>query len=72
MFFFSGALFPINNLPNYLMLITVLNPVTYAVDGMRGLILGSSQLPITLDLGILVAFAAIMMGIGTWTFKRLK
>ena len=72
MFFFSGALFPINNLPNYLMLITVLNPVTYAVDGMRGLILGSSQLPIALDLGILVAFAAIMMGIGTWTFKRLK
>ena len=72
MFFFSGALFPINNLPNYLMLITVLDPVTYAVDGMRGLILGSSQLPIALDLGILVAFAAVMMGIGTWTFKRLK
>jgi len=72
MFFFSGALFPINNLPNYLMLITALDPVTYAVDGMRGLILGSSQLPIALDLGILVAFAAVMMGIGTWTFKRLK
>ncbi len=72
MFFFSGALFPINNLPNYLMLLTALDPVTYAVDGMRGLILGSSQLPIALDLGILVAFAVIMMGIGTWTFKRLK
>ena len=72
MFFFSGALFPIDNLPNYLMLVTALDPVTYAVDGMRGLILGSSQLPIALDLGILVAFAAIMMGIGTWTFKRLK
>lgn len=72
MFFFSGALFPINNLPNYLMLVTVLDPVTYAVDGMRGLILGSSQLPIALDMAILTAFAAIMVGIGTWTFKRLK
>jgi ABC-2 type transport system permease protein len=72
MFFFSGALFPIDNLPKYLMLVTVLDPVTYAVDGMRGLILGSSQLPIALDLGILVAFAAIMIAVGTWTFKRLK
>jgi ABC-2 type transport system permease protein len=72
MFFFSGALFPINNLPSYLMLITVLDPVTYAVDGLRGLMLGSSQLPIALNFAILVAFAAVMIGIGTWTFKRLK
>jgi ABC-2 type transport system permease protein len=72
MFFFSGALFPIDNLPNYLMLITVLDPVTYAVDGLRGLILGSSQLPIALNLAILAGFAGVMVGIGTWTFKRLK
>lgn len=72
MFFFSGALFPINNLPSYLMLITVLDPVTYAVDGLRGLMLGSSQLPIALNFAILLAFAAVMIGIGTWTFKRLK
>jgi ABC-2 type transport system permease protein len=72
MFFFSGALFPIDNLPSYLKLITVLDPVTYAVDGLRGLMLGSSQLPIALNFAILVAFAAVMIGIGTWTFKRLK
>jgi ABC-2 type transport system permease protein len=72
MFFFSGALFPIDNLPSYLMVVTMLDPVTYAVDGLRGLILGSSQLPIMLNLGILIAFAALMMGIGTWAFKRLK
>lgn len=72
MFFFSGALFPINNLPHYLLVVTVLDPVTYAVDGLRGLILGSSQLPIALNLAILAAFAAVMIGIGTWSFKRLK
>jgi len=72
MFFFSGALFPIDNLPHYLLVLTMLDPVTYAVDGLRGLILGSSQLPIALNLAILTAFAALMMGIGTWAFKRLK
>ena len=72
MFFFSGALFPIDNLPHYLLVLTILDPVTYAVDGLRGLILGSSQLPIALNLAVLTAFAGIMMGIGTWSFKRLK
>jgi len=72
MFFFSGALFPLKNLPSYLVIFTMLDPVTYAVDGLRGLLLGSSQLPIALNLGVLAAFAIIMIGIGTWSFKRLK
>ena len=72
MFFFSGALFPLKNLPSYLLILTMLDPVTYAVDGLRGLLLGSSQLPIALNLSVLAAFAAIMIGIGTWSFKRLK
>ena len=72
MFFFSGALFPLKNLPPYLMILTMLDPVTYAVDGLRGLLLGSSQLPIAFNLGVLAAFAVIMIGIGTWSFKRLK
>ena len=72
MFFFSGALFPIDNLPSYLLLFTIIDPVTYAVDGLRGLLLGSSQLPIALNMAILAGFAAVMIGIGTWSFKRLK
>ena len=72
MFFFSGALFPLKNLPQYLLILTILDPVTYAVDGLRGLILGTSQLPIALNLIILSGFAAVMVGIGTWSFRRLK
>jgi len=72
MFFFSGALFPIRDLPPYLLMFTVLDPVTYAVDGLRGLLLGSSQLPIILNLLILSAFATVMIGVGTWSFRRLK
>jgi ABC-2 type transport system permease protein len=72
MFFFSGALFPIKNLPAYLLVFTAVDPVTYAVDGLRGVLLGSSQLPVALNLAILVCFAAVMVAIGTWSFKRLK
>jgi ABC-2 type transport system permease protein len=72
MFFFSGALFPIKDLPPYLLAFTVVDPVTYAVDGMRGALLGTSTLPITVNLFLLLGFAAVMIGIGTWTFARLK
>ena len=72
MFFFSGALFPIKNLPAYLLVFTVLDPMTYAVDGLRGTILGTSQLPVAVNFSILAVFAAVMIGIGTWSFRRLK
>ncbi len=72
MFFFSGALFPLNNLPSYLRIITFLDPVTYAVDGLRGLLLGTSQLSMPFNFAVLAAFAIVMIGIGTWTFGRLK
>ncbi|HUO43090.1 MAG TPA: ABC transporter permease [Methylomirabilota bacterium] len=72
MFFFSGALFPIGNLPRYLLVFTVLDPVTYAVDGLRGLLLGTAQLPVLLDFVILSGFTAVMIVAGTWSFKRLK
>jgi len=72
LFFFSGALFPTKNLPPYLLVFTALDPVTYAVDGLRGAILGSSRLPVVLNLAILSAFAGVMVVIGTWSFRRLK
>jgi len=72
MFFFSGALFPIKDLPTYLLAFTVIDPVTYAVDGMRGTLLGTSTLPVTADLFLLMGFAAVMIAIGTWSFTRLK
>jgi len=72
MFFFSGALFPIKDLPPYLLFFTILDPLTYAVDGLRGTILGISTLPIAINFAIVSAFAAVMLAIGTWTFQRLK
>jgi ABC-2 type transport system permease protein len=72
LFFLSGALFPISNLPSWLSVFTVLNPVTYAVDGMRGVMLGISTFPVLLDFGVLLAFAAGMMVIGSIAFSRMR
>jgi ABC-2 type transport system permease protein len=72
LFFLSGALFPLTNLPPWLKVFTTLNPVTYAVDGMRGTLLGTSAFPVTLDFGILLAFSTVMIAIGSVAFSRMK
>jgi ABC-2 type transport system permease protein len=40
MFFISGALFPVSNLPGWLMVLNRIDPLTYAVDPMRRLVFG--------------------------------
>jgi ABC-2 type transport system permease protein len=72
LFFLSGALFPIDNLPSWLHAFTILNPVTYAVDGMRGAMLGTSTFPVVVDFGVLLAFAGAMIVIGSIAFSRMK
>jgi ABC-2 type transport system permease protein len=39
MFFLSGALFPLQNLPGWMEALTKINPMTYAVDAIRGVAL---------------------------------
>jgi ABC-2 type transport system permease protein len=49
-----------------------LNPVTYAVDGMRGAMLGMSTYPVVMDFSVLFGFAIGMIVIGSIAFSRMK
>ncbi len=71
MFFFSGALFPVSNLAPWLSAATYINPLTYGVDALRGIMLGINQFPIYYDVGIMLVFSAIMMGVGILSFRRM-
>ena len=71
MFFFSGALFPVSNLGPWFSAVTFINPLTYGVDAMRGIILGINHFSILFDVAALMLFAAIMIGIGVASFQRM-
>ncbi len=71
-FFLSGALFPINRLPAWIAPFTLVDPVTYSVDALRNVILGSSQFHLALDLGIICACAASAIIVGTFAFEKMK
>jgi ABC-2 type transport system permease protein len=45
MLFLSGALFPLQGLPTWLAAITKVNPVTYAVDPVRRIVMQAQDLP---------------------------
>lgn len=72
LFFLSGALFPINNLPSWLAPFTFLNPVTYGVDALRNVILGVAQFNLAYDLGIMAIFTVVVIAVGVFAFRRMK
>lgn len=72
MFFLSGALFPIDDLPTWLTWFTNVNPLTYSVDAMRGLLVGPHTFSYSLSVAVLAAFTAVSVFVGAWSFNRMK
>lgn len=72
LFFLSGALFPLENLPTYLATLTAVNPVTYIVDALRGLLIGLQYYTGWENILILAGFALAANLIGIQAFKRMR
>ncbi|MFH2107297.1 MAG: ABC transporter permease [Chrysiogenia bacterium] len=70
LFFLSGALFPLNSFPAWVRFISRFDPLTYGVDGLRAALLGKSELPLLLNLGILSGCALLSVVIGAWSFEK--
>jgi len=71
MFFLSGAFFPIENVPGWMKILARIDPLMYGVDGMRGAILGVSQMPIWLDAFVLAAIAVFMVVVSGALFNNM-
>lgn len=66
----SGMLFPITNLPAWLKIISMINPLTYGVDGLRGVMIGVSEYSILTSVVVLLGWGFMMTIIGAWFFRR--
>ena len=70
LFFLSGALFPLKNLPKWIQYISYINPLTYGVDGLRGVLTGVSSWPPIFNLVICIGFSIVMVLLGAYLFEK--
>lgn len=67
----SGALFPISSLPGWLGAITMLDPLTYGVEGIRYGLTGVSQINPVVCFAVIGGFTLAMTGIGAYLFRKI-
>jgi ABC-2 type transport system permease protein len=70
-FFLSGALFPLEGIPQWLSILTKLNPLTYGIDGLRFALGGPYEFSPLLDLAILMVFSVVATLVGAFLFERM-
>jgi ABC-2 type transport system permease protein len=71
-FFLSGALYPLSNLPKVLALLTRIDPLTYGVDGVRTVLTGITHFGIAADAVVLVTVAVLLLSAGAWRFSKIE
>ena len=76
--FASNAMLPVSIMPSWLQSVVRYNPVSYAVDGVRQMLLGSASAtgysvlaPLWLDFGVLIGFATVLSVLGIVLSWRL-
>lgn len=68
----SGALFPISSLPTWAQPITLLDPLTYGVEGIRYGLTGVSQINPLVCLLVLGGFTVATTVIGAYLFRKVQ
>jgi len=72
-FFLSGALFPLGeDLPTVIRAITLIDPLSYGVDGLRGALIGSAHFGLPFDFAVLGVLTLIALGAGSYLFSKMQ
>jgi ABC-2 type transport system permease protein len=71
-FFLSGALFPLANLPLVMTIITRFDPLAYGVDGLRGALINHWQFSVAYDVTLLALIAVVFLSAGAYLFNRIE
>lgn len=73
MFFASSAIYPLAMMPNWLHVVAVLNPLTYLVDALRGIMIvgGQSLHPFYIDLGVMVLVFVMLASVAARLYPTL-
>ena len=69
--FLAGVLVPVEQMPGYLQAVSRVLPLTYAIRGLRDIMLGGQGLDgVATELGVLAGFAVLMLILAAATVRR--
>ncbi|OLD87189.1 MAG: multidrug ABC transporter permease [Gemmatimonadetes bacterium] len=72
LWFLSGALYPLQGLPAALAVLTRVDPLTYGIDGVRGLMIGTTHFGVGVDVAVLLAVGVLFVTAGAWRFSKIE
>ncbi|UCH45665.1 MAG: ABC transporter permease, partial [Nitrospiraceae bacterium] len=75
MFFLSGAMYPVNKLPEILKYISQINPLTYGIDALKHAMFQSSSMvdfSLITDLFVLSVLSVLFVTVASFIFERKK
>ena len=72
LFFLSGALFPLSTAPEFLKTASMLDPLTYGVQGLRFILLGQSDIPFATCFTVITGFAIAFITISIYAFNKIE
>jgi ABC-2 type transport system permease protein len=69
----SGANFPVKSLPYWLIPVSLVLPLTYGFDAVRGFLLKTNTLlPLQTEVVLLIVFMFVMLWFGAWVFNKVE
>jgi ABC-2 type transport system permease protein len=71
-YFLSGALYPLDNLPVGLRIATRIDPLTYGIDGLRGAFTGTSHFSVGTNAAVMSVVAVIFLALGAQSFSKIQ
>ncbi len=71
-FFLSGALFPLQNLPKAIEIVAKIDPMSYGVDAVRASLINMQNFGLGHDFLVLGIFTIVLLAIGSFLFERIQ
>lgn len=71
-FFLSGSFFPLQGLPTAMHVVTMIDPLTYGIDGLRGALIGINTFSLGIDVLILSVVTLALLGLGSYLFEKIE
>lgn len=72
LFFLSSALYPLNHVPDWLRILSEINPLSYAVDGLRYTLTGQAHFNFGTDIAVIVGALFVCVIFAVNRFNRIQ